>query len=531
MSQEGGGGAVRLVGAASLIAVGHVASRVLGLLRERVIAGYFGTSLEASAFRAAARVPTMVYDLLIGGMLSAALVPVLASYAATRREELWRAVSVLLSLVTLVTGAIAVAVYLLAPQLAVLLGGGFPPEGVAIVEQSLRYIAPAVLAFGIAGMVTGTLYALERFSLPAMTGALYNAAFIATLFWLHDRVGIYALAMAVTIGAAAQAAILLPGVRDGRLRPTLDFRHPVVRRVLVLYLPVGLGLLVTQFQVWLDTRLASRAGEAGLAVMAYGTSLIQFPHGFVAVAISLAILPQLAAAFARDEAGTFARMLARGVRTVLVLTLPAAVGMAVLAEPIVGAVYQHGAFDDASRSVVTLALYGYLIGLPFAAVDWPLNYAFYARQNTLVPALVGVLSVGVYLVVAVLFGPVLNLAGLPPERVFVGLVLADSAKQAAHALVMAGVTRRRVGPSALRRVGRTAGAALAAAAVMAACVVLVDRALAGLVPAGTVGWALRAAVGAAVGMAVYLPVAAALGVEEIAWVRALLAARLRGGAA
>jgi len=524
------GGAARLAGAAGLIAAGHVLSRVLGLLRERAIAGYFGTTLEASAFRAAARLPTMIYDLLVGGMLSAALVPVLASYAATRREDLWRAASVLLSAVAAVGGLIAVLVHVTAPQLAVLLGGDFPPEGVQAVERSLRWIAPAIVAFALSGTVTGVLYALERFTLPAMAGAVYNAAFIAVLLALHDRLGVYALALGVTVGGFAQVALLVPGMRGGRLRPTWNLRHPVVRRVMILYMPIALGLIVTQAQVWLDTRLASRAGESALAVMGYGTSLIQFPHGFVAVAISLAILPQLSAAFARSEMGTFARMLSRGLRTVIVLTLPAALGMAVLAEPIVSAVYRHGRFDAGSAAAVSLALYVYLIGLPFAAIDWPLNYAFYARQNTWVPALVGMLSVVVYLGVALAFGPVWNMARLGPSTLFLGLVAADSAKQATHALVMASLARRRIGAAALEQVGRTALAALAAAVVMAVVVAAVDRYLAAVLPANTWGWALRAMAGMAAGVTVYVPCAAALGVREIGWLLQVGRARLRGGA-
>lgn len=494
-----------------------MASRVLGLLRERLIAGYFGTSLEASAFRAAARLPTMVYDLLVGGMLSAALVPVLSSYAATRRSELWRAASVLLSAAAAITGLTAGIVWLLAPQLAVLLGGGFPPEGVAAVERYLRLIAPAILAFGVAGTLTGVLYALERFTLPAMAGAAYNVAFMTVLIALHDRLGASSLAIGVTAGAVAQVVLLVPGLRDGRIRPALALRHPVVRRVLALYLPIGLGLVVTQWQVWVDTLLASRAGESGLAVMAYATSLIQFPHGFVAVAISLAILPPLSAAFARDESEAFTRMLARGLRLVATLTLPAAAGMAVLSGPIISAVYRHGAFDSASASAVSLALYGYLLGLPFASLDWPLNYAFYARQNTWVPAAVGVVSVAAYLLVAVAFGPVLNLGRLPPSSVFLGLVLADTAKQASHAAIMVVVAYRRIGRAAVENLASTVVSAAAAAVAMAGVVLLVDRVLAPLLPDAPVGWAARAGIGAVIGTAFYLPCAAALGVREVGW--------------
>lgn len=521
-------GAAHLLGAASLIALGHMASRLLGIVRERVIAGYFGTSLEASAFGAAARVPTMVYDLLIGGMLSAALVPVLASYVATRRAEFWRALSVLLSLVAAVTGIIGIGIYLFAPQMARLLGGDFPEEGVLIVEQSLRYLAPSVVAFGLAGTITGALYALERFTLPAAAGAVYNAVMIGTVVLFQDRLGVYALPLGVTAGAIGQVVLLAPGLRGGHIRPRIDLHHPAVRRVLVLYAPIGLGLLVAQAQVWIDTRLASQAGDAALSVMRYGTQLIQFPHGFVAVAVSIAILPTLSASHALSEPVRFSRTLSRGIRLILALTLPAAVGLAVLARPVVAAVYQHGEFGISSRDAVVVALIFYLLGLPFAAIDWPLNYASYARQDTLTPALVGILSVLVYLVVAVSLGPTSNLLALPATSLFVGLVVADSAKHATHASVMLVLTRRRVGPSALKGARRTLVASGAAALVMGAVVFYLDRFLVVRVPDDTLGWIARAGLGALVGAAVYLPVASRLGVGEIRWLLDVVRRRLSG---
>ncbi|MFN2115836.1 MAG: murein biosynthesis integral membrane protein MurJ [Anaerolineae bacterium] len=522
-------GATQLLGAATLMSMGHVTSRLLGIVRERVIAGYFGTSLEASAFGAAARVPTMVYDLLIGGMLSAALVPVLASYAATKRDEFWRALSVLLSLAAVATGLIGLAVYAFAPQIARLLGPNFPAEGVLIVERSLRFIAPSVIAFGLAGTITGALYALERFSLPAAAGAAYNAVMITTVVLLHDRLGVYALAAGVSAGAVGQLLLLAPGLRDGKLRPLLDLRHPAVRRVLVLYAPIGLGLLVAQVQVWIDTRLASQAGDAALSVMRYGTQLIQFPHGFVAVAVSIAILPTLSASHALSEPVRYSRTLSRGIRLILALTLPAAVGLAVLAHPVVAAVYQHGEFNAASSGAVVVALIFYLVGLPFAAIDWPLNYASYARQDTLTPALVGVLSVLAYLAVAVALGPTMNLFALPAAWLFIGLVVADSAKHATHASVMLVITRRRVGPSTLVGTARTLVASGAAALVMGGVVLVVDSVLAGALPQTTLGWILRSGVGALVGAAVYLPLATRFGVAETSWLLDVVRRRLAEG--
>lgn len=520
----------RLLGSATLVAAGNVGSRVLGLVREQVIAGTYSVGLEASAFSAAARVPTMIYELVIGGMLSAALVPVLSTYASTRREEFWRVVGVLVSVVGLLMGLAALAVYALAAPLAGLLVPHFGPEGRSLVEGCLRVIAPSVLVFGLVGTLTGVLYARERFAPTAVAMTVYNLGLILSVLLWNERLGVYALPLGVTLGSLFQLLALLPGLRGGQLRLRPDFRHPALRRILILYAPIAAGLVVSQAQVMFDTRLASAAGDAALSTMRYATTLIQFPHGLVSVAISLAILPTLSAAHAKRETQTFARTLARGERTVLALTLPAAAGLAVLAVPVVGLVFQRGAFDDLARWLVVLALFGYLIGLPFVAVDWPLNYAFYARQNTWLPALVGVLSVIAYLLVALALGPTFNLLGLAPATVYLGLVLADSVKHASHALTMLFLVRRTMGPEALEGLGRTGIAAGAAALVMALAVLAADRlfvAASGL-SQGTLAWGLRAALGMLLGAAVYLPLAARLGVGEVAWILGVVRERARG---
>jgi putative peptidoglycan lipid II flippase len=515
------------MGSATLLALGNVASRLLGLVREQVIAAYWGGTLEASAFSAAVRVPTMLYDLLIGGMLSAALVPVLTEYSTARRDSLWRAASVLLSAVAALMAVLAIGVFAFSGPIAALLAGGLGPEGVEIVDQCLRFISPAVLAFGVAGVLTGLLYSLERFTLPAASGAIYNGTFIAVAILLREHLGVYALPLGVALGGTAQVLLLLPGLRDARLRLAIDLHHPALRRVVYLYLPIGVGLLVAQLQVVFDTRLASQAGESALAWMRYATTLIQFPHGLVAVAISLAILPRLAASHVEVAERSYQRILARALRVVAILSLPAAVGLVVLAEPVVGAVFERGAFVATDSQAVILAVYGYALGLPFAAIDWPLNYAFYARQNTLVPAVVGVASVGVYLLVAIVLGPVVNAAALPPDRVFLGLVVADSAKHAFHALTMVALTRRVVGPAALANVGRISLAAAVAAVGMGVVTAALDGYGATLLPADTVGWLVRALAGAAVGLAIYFPLARALGCRDIDWLVDVLKSRLR----
>lgn len=420
-----------LARSAGVLAAGSVAGRVLGLVREIVIAAFFGATGAVSAFRIAAQIPNLVYDLLIGGMLSAALVPVLSA-KATDRREFTRLAGALLGVFGLVLAAITLVLFAAAPAVANLLAAGFrasDPPLFALTAQLIRLMTPAIWFISMAGLLMGVLYALRRFSMPALAAALFNLGIVLCTPLLAARLGIFAAAVGVLVGSLIQGGVMAWDVRRARisLRPRLEWNHPALRQILRLYLPIAVGLIVMIFQVALDRRLASTTGVSSIAWMATATTLQQMPLGLISVAISLASLPTLSRDFAARDESQFRRTLGRGLRYVLILIVPAAIGLALLAVPITRVLFEHGAFTTADTLAVTAALWIYLVGMLFAAADYPLNYAFYARNNTLLPAIVGIASVGVYMIVAFTL--------LEPLG-FLGLVWADTAKQAAHALVM-----------------------------------------------------------------------------------------------
>ncbi|NJN98920.1 MAG: murein biosynthesis integral membrane protein MurJ, partial [Anaerolineales bacterium] len=166
--------------AAALIAAGNIVSRVLGLARETVIANLFGATGMVSAFRVAQIIPTMLYDLLVGGMVSSALVPVFSEQAERDRTGLWHLASLMLSLAVVVLGVIVLLIELTTPQIAFLMAGGFEPELLAATARLMRITTPAVLFLSLSGIITGLLYALKRFALPAFTAAVFNAVIVAT---------------------------------------------------------------------------------------------------------------------------------------------------------------------------------------------------------------------------------------------------------------------------------------------------------------------------------------------------------------
>lgn len=500
---------VEVAQAAGIIALGNVASRLLGVMREVVKAGLFGATGSVGALEVAARVPTLIYDLLVGGMINSAIVPVLSEYAAPeRRAELWHLISALLSLGVVVLSACVLLGELLAPQIVWLMAGGLDPTLQSEATALLRIMLPAILFLNAAGIMTGTLYALKRFAFPAFTAAVYNAAIVALALFLGRRFGVTSMALGLLVGAVLQVVLQWPGLRDAQFHFVLDLSYAALRRIGRLYVPIALGLVVDMLGVALSYNLASRTGDQSIPWMQYSATLIQFPLGLVSLAVSIAILPTLSRQATDRQPNPFKATLVQGLRLVLALTIPAAVGLWVLATPIVALVFEHGDFTPADTLATVAALRCHLVGLIFAAVDQPLIFAFYARQDTWTPALVGVTTVILYIVMAL--APTL----LVPLTLN-GLILANSLKWAAHALMMLVLLRRAMGGLSGHRMWRLLGKAVVASAAMGGAVYLAAKGMAQILPAGLLGEVLLVGGAGFVGTAIYGALAVLLRVEEV----------------
>ena len=541
--------------AAVLIMLGNAASRLLGLGREQVIAALFGQTGATDAFVAANTVPTMLYDLVVAGAVSAALIPVFSGYVGQREEDLRRVAGTILTLTTIVLALAVAVLWLFADQVMAVLGGGFAPGDRALAIHLVHLALPAVIFLGLSGVVTAILYARQVFVYSAFCAATYNAGMIAMALLLAPRFGVASLAAGVLIGAILQLAVQTPGLRGLGLRPALDLRHPGVQRILLLYAPVAIGLVVSQVGVAIDRNLASQAGEGAMAAMRFATTLVQLPLGLIVTATSYAVLPSLSrfAAVSEPErpasaattpapsgmtaaytlagdgaalaappaddgqgegAEAYRRTLSLGIRFSLFFILPAMIGLVALREPLVALVFQHGVFAAADTARTAWILLFYLPQLPFVAVDQLLIFAFYARKNTLTPMLVGVLGVGIYLVAG------LNLLG-PMQAA--GLALANTLQHTVHATVLFVLLSREVGGLADRGLGSSLARLALAAAVTGLALYLLGPILAAMADLASFWGQLTYLLAAtAVGGAVYLAAAAALRCEEISLAVGLL---------
>lgn len=504
---------VEVAHAASIVAVGNVTSRALGLVREIVKANLFGAGGHVSALDTAMALPRIIYALVVGGMINSALIPVLSDYAAPeRRDELWHLLSLLLSVVTVVMIGFVFLGELLTPQLIWLSAGGLPLADQELATRLLRVMLPGVVCLSLASVLSGALYALKRFTFPALTAAIFNVALVAFALIFGSRWGVYSMAVGLLAGSLLQVVFQLPGLRDARLRVVFDFQHPALRRVGRLYLPILAGLAVDKLAELLSYRLASHTGASSPAWMTYSATIIQFPLGLVGTAISIAILPTLSRHANEGQSERFRTTLAQGLRLVIALTVPATVGLWVLSTPIVRLVFEHGDFTAVDTLATAAALRFHLLGLTFAAVDQPLIFSFYAREDTWTPALVGVATVLLYVVLALvptLFFPLtLN-----------GLILANSVKWAAHALVMLFLLRHRVGGLGGEGLWKTVFTAVPLSVLMGAVVHLAVSGVSRVAPSNTVGELLLVGVPGLAGLGVYGLLASLVGMDEVRLLR------------
>jgi len=446
---------------------------------------------------------------------------VLSEYAtAERREELEQILSILLSLAGIVLVVVVLLLELGAPWIAPILVGGFDPALLATTTRLLRLIVPAIMIYGFSGILQAYHYSRKRFVYPAMGAPAHNLGVIVAVVLLAGKLDIASLSVGIVVAATSQLLVQLPGLRGTRLTLNFNWHHPAIRRILRLYAPVVLSIVIQNIGIIIDRNLASRTVNEAITWMNKATFLIQLPLGLVSMAISLAVLPMLSQIDARKELDRFKRTFSRGLRLVLVVIIPAAVGLLVLGKPIIALIYEHGEFTPEDTLQTWRALRYYLPGLPFAAIDLPLIFAFYAQKDTVTPVIVGIVGVVIYLLVA----PALAfLAGWG----FLGLVAANSVQLISHAVIMLVLFSRRFDGLRGYGVGRVTVKALAASLPVVFLSYGAYALLGRLAPAGLVGNVVIVGASATLGAAGYVLGARLLHIDELDSLWQLIRRRLR----
>jgi putative peptidoglycan lipid II flippase len=407
----------RQIARAAVLVIGlFFISRVLGLAREMMIGARFGTSAELDAYQAAFRVPDLLFQLVAGGALGSAFIPVFAG-ALTRRDlrGAWRLFSGVTNLVLILLTALAAVMALAAPWLVrTVLAPGFSPEQQALTAELVRWMLISTVIFGVSGIVMGVLNSFQHFLLPALAPVLYNLSIIVGAWMLAPRFGVFGLVLGVVVGAALHLDIQLFGLwwYGAKYTPTLGLRDARVREVGRLMGPRVIGLAAVQVNFWVNTLLASHLPTGSLAALNYAWLLMLLPQGIVAQGVATAAFPTFATLQSQGRFAELRQTVTATLRGVLFLAIPAAVGLLVWRTPLVRVLLERGEFTAQSTALTTAALAFYSFGLIGHSAVEILARAFYALHDTRTPVAIGIAAMALNVALSLILRGPLAHAGL-----------------------------------------------------------------------------------------------------------------------
>ena len=452
---------------AGVIGFATVVSRILGFVRDILIARFFGTARYAQAFVVAFRLPNMLRDLIGEGATNAAFVPVLSEYSATKKkEEFWHLANVLLNAVLVVLAVVTFLGVVFAPVIVRLIAPGFigDAEKLRVTIQLTRFMFPYILLAGLLAYCMGVLNSLKHFSVPAFAPAILNFSIIVCILLRQGNIS--ALAAGVLIGGVIQLVVQIPVLfsKGFRFNFASGVHHVAVKKIGVLMLPRILGSCVYQINIFVNTMLASLAhivGEGGVAALYYANRIFQFPLAIFGIAIAQAALPTMSRQALESGLDKLRETLSFSLRAVNFIMLPASLGLIVLARPITSTLFERGVFDQYSTFITSRALAFYSIGLFSYAGIKILVSCYYSLKDTLTPVKIASVSLALNIVLNVIFMFPLKISGL---------ALATSCSGALNFFLLFFALRRKIGGFGELKILVSFGRVLLASLVMSALI-------------------------------------------------------------
>lgn len=415
----------RLAKSAGTVGLAVMSSRILGLIRDQVMAGLFGTGMAHDAYNIAMRVPSLVRDLFAEGAMSAAFIPTFTRYWKTHgAAAAWRLGNLVLNALVLVTGVLVIVGMVFAEPLLSLLPKEFSgPDGrdrLALTVTLARIVLPFLTLVAVAVALGGMLNSLRRFFVPALSPAIFNVGVIFSaitmipvcrLLGWPDIIGI---GIGTLIGGLGQIVVQLPLLRrEGfRYQPVISFRDPGMREILLLMVPGTFGLAASQVNLVVNTYLAVGEGEGAVTALQLAFRLMYLPIGLFGVSVATAALPEIARQAAVGALGDVRRTISSSLRMMLMMSVPATVGLMVLAGPIVELIFQRGEFDAESTRMTALALLGYAPGLIGYSAVKIASPTFYALKDARTPVLISLATIALNLALNLTLVKVLSFQGL-----------------------------------------------------------------------------------------------------------------------
>ena len=441
----------RLLKAAGVVSSATLLSRILGFIRDAVIAWFFGAGFNSDAFIVAFRIPNLLRRLFAEGSLSSAFIPVFTEYVVNQnQEEAFQLARSALRLACVVLAIVTVGGIILSPWIVRLIAPGFDADKVALTVTLTRLMFPFFFCIGLMALCMGILNVLGHFAAPALAPVVLNLSIIGSVLLLSPRMNtpVLGLALGVLAGGLLQLILQLPVlVKKGfRFWQKARLMHAGLKKVGMSLFPIILGGAVYQINLFISTLLASLLPEGSVTYLYFADRLVQFPLGIFAIAVSTAVLPSLsrhAASRADDE---LRRTFAHALKLVFFITVPSTVGLIVLREPIVALLFQRGEFDATATILTSQAVLYYSLGLwAFSGVKI-VAATFFALQDVRTPVFIAVISIIANIVLGVI---------LMKPMTHGGLALATSLASMLNLGLLAYALRARVGPLGGKKIARS----------------------------------------------------------------------------
>jgi putative peptidoglycan lipid II flippase len=501
-----------LLKAAGFLMAAQLVSRILGFLRESLMAGFFGQGPTTDAYNTAFVLPDLLYWLLVGGVLSAAFIPVLSAYIAKGKvEEGWRVVSSVVNLIILTLGLLIFVGLLFTPQFLRLMVPGFVKTGnIGLATNLTRILLIQPLFMALSGLTMGVLNSYKIFWPSALGTVLYNASviFFGTILANPAKPeSISGFAIGVVIGAFASFAVQIPALRKVGVRyfPVIDWRDPGVRRIGALAVPIIISYSLNQVQVVVNNNFGSTLLPGSITAIWYSYRLFQLPVGIFALAIAVATFPTMTEQAALKQWDKFRQTISQAVRMVIFITLPISVGMIVLSFPLIRVLFQHGHFTAQDTDNTVIPLLYFALGISSQSVIQILPRAFYALQDTWTPVILGIISMVINIISMVL---------LIHPLAHGGLALATTIAALANMLLLFYVLRGRLGRIDGWAMFWTGVKSLVASAFMAAVIWVWSGFLTRMIGVRTLASLIVLGTGTAIGVIVFAGMAKLLRMEE-----------------
>lgn len=505
-----------LAGSATLV------SRILGVARETVQAAYFGAGNEMDAYLVAFRVPTLLRDLFAEGAMSAAFVPTFTRQLTTSgKTSAWRLGNNVITTLLIATGLVVALAWWFADPLVRLYAGDFAliPGKIELTVRLTRIMLPFLTLVALAAAAMGMLNACGHYFMPALAPAAFNVASIGSAILLTPVMiaaglpPVTAIAIGALIGGVGQVALQWPSLRrEGfRYRPTIDLADPGLRQVLLLMGPGTLGLAATQVNLFVSTLLAARQGPGAVSWLQYGFRLLYLPIGLFGVSIATAVLPAVSRHLATDNHAAVNRTVTRGIALMLLVNIPATVGLVVLAEPIVRLLLERGHFTPADTRATAAAVQCYAVGLLGYSAARIASPIFYALKRSRVAVAISTVSVVVNLALSLVFTASFG---------YRGLALATSLAATVNGGLATALLHRHLRALSVHHLIATATKATIAAAMMAATLYAIVPPVQALIPGtGFISQAIRLLLEIGAGISAFGIVAMFLKIPELETLR------------